>query len=108
MNHKARIICLYCVKPCSFFFFFFSAFNVHAQQLTVKNHLVHTVAILLYCFKDAACFRPCLEDAGYVCGCADHGCPEDMIKAGDAEFRRRWVIYKIADTDNSGKGVKEL
>lgn len=57
---------------------------------------------------DAACFRPCLEDAGYVCGCADHGCPEDMIKADDAEFRRRWVIYKIADTDNSGKGVKEL
>jgi dolichyl-diphosphooligosaccharide--protein glycosyltransferase len=47
---------------------------------------------------DAACQRQCLEDPGFGCGCADHGCPEELPLSEGAEHKRRWTIYKISET----------
>eukprot|EP00750_Incisomonas_marina_P000789 INCI1059.2.p1 GENE.INCI1059.2~~INCI1059.2.p1 ORF type:complete len:986 (-),score=184.27 INCI1059.2:87-2996(-) len=46
---------------------------------------------------DEACLRPCLEDPAFGCGCADHGCPEELPLSEGAEHKRRWAIYRVSD-----------
>jgi len=57
---------------------------------------------------DNGCSRPCLADAGYGCGCADHGCPENIEVSEGAEHKRRWAIYKIADNVAAAAAKAEL
>jgi len=44
---------------------------------------------------DAGCARECHDDPAFSCGCADAGCPAEIKRMPDEEYKRRWVVYAL-------------
>ena len=55
--------------------------------------------------SQGGCERPCEDDVGLFCGCADNACTGPLPKG--EQFNRRWAVYELKTTaKKGGKGKR--